>query len=158
MYFQVSLRRSTFHRISISKSPVSETIRFRSRYSYFYVLDTDGRTKFTTNGKRLRPPLSLGDPKQFILSGSIGDRRVRVLVDTGATISFISKSLVPQLKPKPEVLRSELSIMMGTGETRDTDHYVNADLILNNTTLPAKFCVMPPSFTTTSQSLARCAD
>ena len=46
-----------------------------------------------------------------------------MLVDTGATISFISKSLVPQLKPKPEVLRSELSIMMGTGETRDTDHY-----------------------------------
>ena len=110
--------------------------------------DTDGRTKFTTNGKRLRPPLSLGDPKQFILSGSIGDRRVRVLVDTGATISFISKSLVPQLKPKPEVLRSELSIMMGTGETRDTDHYVNADLILNNATLPAKFHLLelPPAF------------
>ena len=33
--------------------------------------DTDGRTKFTTNGKRLRPPLSLGDPKQFILSRSM---------------------------------------------------------------------------------------
>ena len=51
--------------------------------------------------KALQPPLSVGDPKQFILSGSIGDRRVRVLVDTGATISFISKTLVPRLKPKP---------------------------------------------------------
>ena len=45
--------------------------------------DTEGRTKSSINGPKLRPPLSVGDPKQFILSGSIGDRRVRVLVDTG---------------------------------------------------------------------------
>ena len=96
----------------------------------------------------LRPPLSRGDPKQFILSGSIGDRLVRVLVDTGATISFISKNLVARLKPTPEVLKSELSVMMGNGETHDTNHYVEVDLVLDNTSLPGKFHLLelPPAF------------
>ena len=47
--------------------------------------------------------LSMGDPKQFLIAGSIGDRRVRILVDTGATISFIKSSLVPLLTPSPKV-------------------------------------------------------
>ena len=82
--------------------------------------------KAESRDSNLRPPLSTGDPKQFILSGSIGDQRVRVLVDTGATISFISKALVPLLKPSPEVLRSyELAIMMGTGGMHDSEHYVD---------------------------------
>ena len=104
--------------------------------------------KVESRDSNLRPPLSTGDPKQFILSGSIGDQRVRVLVDTGATISFISKALVPLLKPSPEVLRSELSIMMGTGEMRDSDHYVDVQLILNSTALDAKLHLLelPPAF------------
>ena len=90
-------------------------------------------------GDMLRPPLSFGDPKQFILRGSIGDRQVRVLVDTGATISFLSRELVGKLKPKPEVKKSELSVMMGNGDTQDTNHYVEVDLVLNNTSLPGQF-------------------
>ena len=99
--------------------------------------------KVESRDSNLRPPLSTGDPKQFILSGSIGDQRVRVLVDIGATISFISKALVPLLKPSPEVLRSELSIMMGTGEMRDSDHYVCVQLILNSTALDVKLDFSP---------------
>ena len=42
-----------------------------------------------------RAYLSAGDPKQFLIAGSIGDQRVRILVDTRATISFIKSTLVP---------------------------------------------------------------
>ena len=64
---------------------------------------------------------------------------MRVLVDTGATISFINRDLVGKLKPSPEVRKAELSITLGNGESHDTDHYVDADLVLNNATLPARF-------------------
>ena len=57
---------------------------------------------------KLHPFRSQGDPKQFLVEGSIGDRRVRALVDTGATISFISRDLVPLLKPKLDIKKSEL--------------------------------------------------
>ena len=48
---------------------------------------------------RMRPSVSQGDPAQFIVAGSIGDQRVNILVDTGATISFITSALVPMLRP-----------------------------------------------------------
>ena len=51
-------------------------------------------------------------------------------MDTGATISFVSSKLVTRLSPKPEVRKSELSIIMGNGSAQDTDHYVEVDLVL----------------------------
>ena len=48
---------------------------------------------------KLRPFRSNGDPKQFLVEGSIGDQRIRILIDTGATISFISRSVVKVLTP-----------------------------------------------------------
>ena len=79
----------------------------------------------------------MGDPKQFLIAGSIGDRRVRILVDTGATISFISSELVPMLTPKPEVKTSELSVVLGNSETQDTDHCVEVPLMIHGCRLPA---------------------
>ena len=75
-----------------------------------------------------RPFLSAGDPKQFLIVGSIGDQRVRILVDTGATISFIKSTLVPLLTPLPKVEMSELAVVLGNGETQDTDFFIEADL------------------------------
>ena len=43
-----------------------------------------------------------------------------MLVDTGATISFISDTLVKRLKSSPEVKRSKLSMTLGNGETHAT--------------------------------------
>ena len=70
----------------------------------------DSPTQTNRDDGTMRPYVSEGDPSQFIVSGSIGDQRVRILVDTGATISFISSELVPMLTPKPEVKTSELSV------------------------------------------------
>ena len=86
--------------------------------------------------------------KQFILQGSIGSIRVRILVDTGATISFVSSKLIPRLVPRPEVLKSELSIIMGNGSAQDTDHYVAVDLVLLETAFWAKLHLLelPPTF------------
>ena len=42
------------------------------------------------------------------------------MVDTGATISFVSSKLIPNLVPKPKVLKSELSIVMGNGSSQDS--------------------------------------
>ena len=81
--------------------------------------------------------MSQGDPAQFIVAGSIGDQRVRILVDTGATISFITSALVPMLRPKPEVKKSELSVVLGNSETQDTDHYVEVPLTIHSCVLPA---------------------
>ena len=72
--------------------------------------------------------LSVGDPKQFLIAGSIGDRRVHILVDTGATISFIKSSLVPLLTPSPKVETSELSVILGNNATQDTDFFIDVDL------------------------------
>ena len=85
----------------------------------------------------MRPFMSQGDPAQFIVAGSIGDQRVRILVDTGATISFITSALVPMLRPKPEVKKSELSVVLGNSETQDTDHYVEVPLTIHSCVLPA---------------------
>ena len=70
----------------------------------------------------------MGDPKQFLIAGSINDRRVRILVDTGATISFIKSNLVPLLTPSPKVEKSELAVVLGNGETQDTDFFIDVDL------------------------------
>ena len=75
-----------------------------------------------------RAYLSAGDPKQFLIAGSIGDRRVRILVDTGATIRFIKSSLVPLLTPSPKVETSKLSVILGNNATQDTDFFIEADL------------------------------
>ena len=65
--------------------------------------------------------LSVGDPKQFLIVGSIGDRRVRILVDTGATISFVKSTLVPLLTPQPKVEKSELAVVFErVWHTRET--------------------------------------
>ena len=85
----------------------------------------------------MRPSVSQGDPAQFIVAGSIGDQRVRILVDTGATISFITSALVPMLRLKPEVKKSELSVVLGNSETQDTDHYVEVPLTIHSCVLPA---------------------
>ena len=103
-----------------------------------------GKSPTTSRGNkphesdRMRPFVSQGDPSQFIVIGSIGNQRVRILVDTGATISFISSTLVPTLTPKPEVERSELSVVLGNSETQDTDHYVDVPLMIRNCSLPAR--------------------
>ena len=81
--------------------------------------------------------MSQGDPAQFIVAGSIGDQRVNILVDTGATISFITSSIVPMLTPAPEVRKSELSVVLGNSETQDTDHYVSVPLTIHSCALPA---------------------
>ena len=72
------------------------------------------------------------------MAGSIGDQRVRILVDTGATISFITSALVPMLRPKPEVKKSELSVVLGNSETQDTDHYVEVPLTIHSCVLPKR--------------------
>ena len=70
------------------------------------------------------------------------------MVDTGATISFVSSKLVPRLLPKPEVRKSELSIVMGNGSSQDLDHYVGVDLVLLETAFWAKLHLLelPPTF------------
>ena len=100
--------------------------------------ELEGVTKLPPNSRdndspTLRPAsrrtyLSAGDPKQFLIAGSIGDQRVRILVDTGATISFIKSTLVPLLTPLPKVEKSELAVVLGNGETQDTDFFIEADL------------------------------
>ena len=49
-------------------------------------------------------------------------------MDTGATISFIKSSLVPLLTPSPKVEKSELAVVLGNGETQDTDFFIDVDL------------------------------
>ena len=49
-------------------------------------------------------------------------------MDTGATISFIKSTLVPLLTPRPKVEKSELAVVLGNGETQDTDFFVEVDL------------------------------
>ena len=98
---------------------------------------TNSRGNTPHESDRMRPFVSQGDPSQFIVIGSIGNQRVRILVDTGATISFISSTLVPTLTPKPEVKTSELSVVLGNNETQDTDHYVDVPLTIHNCSLPA---------------------
>ena len=80
----------------------------------------------------MRPFRSNGDPKQFLVEGSIGDQRIRILIDTGATISFISRSIVKVLTPKLTVKSSELSIVLGNGDSQDSDHYVDAEMRLKH--------------------------
>ena len=60
------------------------------------------------------------------------DGVIDTIIDTGATISFISRDLVPLLRRKHGVKASELSVMLGNGETQDTDHYVEVDLMLKH--------------------------
>ena len=98
---------------------------------------TNSRGNTPHESDRMRPFVSQGDPSQFIVIGGIGNQRVRILVDTGATISFISSTLVPTLTPKPEVKKSELSVVLGNNETQDTDHYVDVPLTIHNCSLPA---------------------
>ena len=81
---------------------------------------------------QMRPFRSNGDPKQFLVEGSIGDQRIRILIDTGATISFISRSIVKVLTPKLTVKSSELSIVLGNGDSQDTDHYVDTVMRLKH--------------------------
>ena len=96
----------------------------------------------------MRPFRSDGDPKQFLVEGSIGDQRVRILIDTGATISFISRSLVKVLTPKLTVKRSELAIVLGNGDTQDTDHYVDVDLRLKHQSFESRLqlLTLPTTF------------
>ena len=105
---------------------------------------TNSRGNTPHESDRMRPFVSQGDPSQFIVIGSIGNQRVRILVDTGATISFISSTLVPTLTPKPEVKKSELSVVLGNNETQDTDHYVDVPLTIHNCSLPARLLLATP--------------
>ena len=49
-------------------------------------------------------------------------------MDTGATISFVKSTLVPLLTPRPKVEKSELAVVLGNGETQDTDFFIDVDL------------------------------
>ena len=49
-------------------------------------------------------------------------------MDTGATISFVKSTLVPLLTPRPKVEKSELAVILGNGETQDTDFFIDVDL------------------------------
>ena len=98
-------------KFSTSNTNTSNTSTVDKDVGYDDVTDTTAgthksghvHTDPTRKEVQLHPFRSQGDPKQFLVEGSIGDRRVRALVDTGATISFISRDLVPLLKSTSKI-------------------------------------------------------
>ena len=76
---------------------------------------------------------------QFLIQANIANRRVKVLVDTWASVSFIDKTLVPQLNPPPERQKSAIAVILGNSTEETTNENIAVDIVLKNHKFAATF-------------------
>ena len=69
---------------------------------------------------------------QFLIQANIANRRVKVLVDTGASVSFIDKELVTRLQPPPQRHKSAIAVILGNSTEETTNENIEVGIVLKN--------------------------